>query len=216
MTLIGGGSLGEGDLAFSLAHAPLLVAADGGAGQALAAGHMPRAVFGDLDSLELKDRARIPEDRLFEVADQNSTDFDKALLNIEAPLVLAIGFLGGRIDHQMTAFNILVRHAQRPCILIGEHELIFHLPPKLSLELRAGDTVSLFPMRPVSGRSTGLAWPIDGLDFAPDGFVGTSNRALGSVHIEMFAKGALLVVPRDALDAVMQGFQAISSALSGQ
>lgn len=212
IALVGGGDMGPDDLHLALARAPLLVAADGGAAAALRSGHVPAAVIGDFDSLAADVRARIPPDRLFPIAEQNSTDFDKALRSIEAPLVLAVGFLGARIDHQLAALNSLVRHADRPCILIGAHEVIFHLPRRLRLDLGPGDVVSLFPMALVRGRSRGLEWPIDGLEMAPGGFVGTSNRALGPVHLDIDGPGLLMITPRRALDAVMR---AIAPACPG-
>ena len=203
VTLIGGGAVGSGDLEAALALAPDLIAADGGAGAALAAGHMPQAVIGDFDSITPQVRARIPDDRLFPIPEQDSTDFDKALRSIAAPLVLAVGFLGDRVDHQLAAFNVLVRHAARPCVLLGASEVVFHAPPVFEVALAPGDVVSLFPMRAVTGRSTGLEWPIDGLHFAPDARIGTSNRALGPVRIETDGPGLLTILPRAALGAVI-------------
>ncbi len=204
ITLVGGGDAGPGDLDLALNRAPTLVAADGGADTALAAGHVPVAVIGDIDSLSEAAQAAIPPNRLFPVREQNSTDFDKALRNIQTPLVLGVGFLGARLDHQLAALNTLVRHGNRRCILIGPVEVIFHLPPSLELALSAGDIVSLFPMAPVAGCSQGLEWPIDGLSLAPDGKIATSNRALGTVRLEMSAPGLLMIAPRRALDVVIQ------------
>ena len=204
VTLVGGGDCPPEDLAQALKRAPRLVAADGGAGVALAAGHAPEAVIGDLDSLDPADRDRLPPGRLFPIREQDSTDFDKALRSVRAPLVLAVGFLGARIDHQLAALNVLVRRADRRCILIGGHEAIFHCPPRLALDLAPGDRLSLFPMAPLRGRSRGLEWPIDGLDLAPDGRIGTSNRALGPVALEPGAPGLLVLVPRRRLDAAIR------------
>ena len=52
------------------------------------------------------------------------------------------------------------------------------------------------PLTPVTGRSQGLEWPIDGLDFAPGGRTGTSNRALGPVTLEIDGPDMLLILPR--------------------
>jgi len=202
VTLIGGGALGADDLAVALALAPGLVAADGGAAAALSAGYMPEAVIGDFDSLGRTDRDRIPPERLFPISEQDSTDFDKVMRRVSAPLMLAVGFLGARVDHQLAAFNTLVRHPAQRCILIGPGEVVFHAPPCLALDLEPGAVVSLFPMRRLTGRSQGLEWPIDGLEMAPDGRVGTSNRALGPVRIETEGPGLLVIVPRAALGAV--------------
>jgi thiamine pyrophosphokinase len=59
-----------------------------------------------------------------------------------------------------------------------------------------GTRVSLFPMRPVRCRSDGLKWPLDGIDFAPDGMVGTSNEATAPVQLEAEAPGMLLILPK--------------------
>lgn len=204
VTLVGAGALGVDDLETALALAPDLIAADGGAEAALAAGFMPEAVIGDFDSLSRADRSRIPPDRLFPIREQDSTDFDKALRSISAPLVLAVGFLGARVDHQLAAFNVLIRYPERPCLLLGSSEIVFHVPPRVVLDLQPGARVSLFPMKSVTGRSRGLEWPIDGLELAPDGRVGTSNRAVGQVRIETDGPGLLGIVPRGALGTLVR------------
>ena len=209
ITLIGGGEVNDGDLDLALERAPVLVAADGGAETALKAGHTPVAVIGDLDSLSDSARAALPKDRVFPIEEQNSTDFDKALRSISAPLVLGVGFMGARVDHQLAAFNTLVRLADRRCILIGQREVVFQVPPKIEVSLAAGDVVSLFPMAPVTGWSKGLQWPIDGLKFSPAGRIGTSNRAMGPVVLELDGPGLLMITPRGALDAVMQALLSV-------
>lgn len=206
VTLVGGGEVGSGDLDLALERASVLVAADSGALAALAQGRLPDAVIGDMDSLPALHRVHIPKERLHRVAEQDSTDFDKALRHITAPLVLGVGFLGGRVDHQLATFNALVRHADRPCLLIGAVEVVFHLPPRLELDLVPGDVVSLFPLAPVTARSAGLFWPLEGLRMAPDGQIGTSNRATGPVAIEAAGPGLLAMVPRGALDGVIRWF----------
>ncbi len=213
ITRVGAGDLGPGDLELALERAPTLVAADGGAAAALRVGHDPVAVIGDFDSLPADVRARIAPDRLFAVREQDTTDFDKALRSIDAPLILAVGFLGGRVDHQLAAFNTLVRHADRRCILIGSHEVIFHAPPQIELALSEGDVVSLFALAPVRGWSRGLEWPIDGLEMAPAKRMSISNRALGPVRLKTDGHGVLVIVPRGALDVVMQ---AIARSCSDQ
>lgn len=203
VTLVGGGAVEADDLATALAAAPELVAADGGADTALAAGHVPKLVIGDLDSISDAALAQVPQSAVVEISEQDSTDFDKALRSIRAPLVLGVGFTGARIDHQLSAMNTLVRRADHPCILIGGDELIFSVPRSFSVELEAGDTVSLFPLSRVSGRSQGLEWPIDGLVLSPDGRVGTSNRALGSIALHLDRTGLIGILPRSALPALM-------------
>ena len=191
LTLVGGGTLFKGDLEAALALAPRLVAADGGAGAALAAGYMPEAVIGDFDSLTPGMRAQLPEASLHPIPEQDSTDFGKALRSISAPLVLGAGFLGDRVDHQLAAFNVLVQPGRCPCIILGATEVIFHLHRETRLPVEAGDLVSLFPMQPVTARSEGLDWPLEGLKMSPAGQIGTSNRALGPAVVRPDGPGLL-------------------------
>lgn len=211
VTLVGGGKARAGDLELALRHAPTLVAADSGAAMALRAGHMPEAVLGDMDSLPEEIKARIPPERLHSMADQESTDFDKALRSVAAPLVLGVGFLGRRVDHQLANFNVLVRRPDRPCVLIGGRDVVLAAPPRIALALAPGRRVSLFPMAPVRGRSRGLHWPIDGLKMSPGGVIGTSNRVAeghsGAVVITFDEPGMLLILPRAELGAVLDALR---------
>ena len=204
ITLVGGGNVSEADLKTALDIAPVCVAADGGAAPVLAAGQMPEAVIGDFDSLSDEVGAQVPADRLHHVAEQDSTDFAKCLMRLRTPLVVGVGFLGKRLDHQLAALNTLVTFAEQACVLIGAEELVFHVPPQIRLDTTAGDVVSLFPLAEVSGRSAGLTWPIDGIGFAPGGRVGTSNRAEGPVDLTMDGPGMLAMVPRRLIRQVCQ------------
>ncbi|WP_050522564.1 thiamine diphosphokinase [Pseudorhodobacter wandonensis] len=202
VTLIAGGPVLSRDLKAAMARAPLVVAADGGADRALALGVRPAAVIGDMDSISDKARGLLG-DVVHEVPEQESTDFDKALRNIHAPFVLALGCLGGRVDHELAVLSVLIRRQTMPCLLIGREDVVFAAPPRLNIAMQAGDRFSLFPMAQVTGRSDGLKWPIAGLTFAPDARGGTSNQALGPVRLEMDQPGMLVMVPRNRFAAAL-------------
>ena len=112
VTIVGGGDVGPEDLSLALSIAPTCVAADGGSIVALAAGIELEAVIGDFDSLNASVLAQVPVERQHHISEQNSTDFDKCLRNVETPVVVGVGFLGGRVDHQMAAMHTLL------CVLI--------------------------------------------------------------------------------------------------
>jgi len=208
ITLAGGGPFTGRDLRLCLDRAPVAVAADGGADRLLRHEVMPEAVIGDFDSLSKAARARIPSSRQHPFAEQLTTDFDKALRSISAPFVLALGFAGARLDHGLAAFNTLVARADRRCILIGPKDIAFAAPAHLALDLAPGEPLSLFPMARVSGQSTGLEWPIDGLDFAPDGMIGTSNRVVARrVELRFDTPGMLVILPRRRLDAAIRALR---------
>lgn len=205
VTLVGGAPVTQASFRMALQRAPRLVAADGGADRALAAGHIPEAVIGDFDSISDAARATLGPDRLFPIAEQATTDFDKVLRSVAAPFTIALGFTGARIDHGLAVFNTLARHADRRCLVLGPRDVVFHCPPQITLHLAPGDRLSLFPMASVTGRSDGLEWPIDGLTLAPDGMIGTSNRVIApKVTLAADGPGLLVILPRTRLDAALR------------
>lgn len=201
--LVGAGPVAAQDLKYVHSLAPTAVAADGGASALLDAGFSPQAVIGDMDSLTDQVRARVPPEALHPLSDQDSTDFEKCLTRIKAPLVLAIGFSGGRMDHLLAALNAMVRHPRRRCMLVGPEDIAVLLPPTLELSLPEGAPVSLFPLAPVSAQSRGLQWPVAGLRFRPDDQIGTSNRATGLVDLRCNHPGMLLFLARDHLGQLL-------------
>lgn len=207
VVLVGGGPVTAADMAEARSHGGSVVAADGGADRALALGVRPDAVIGDLDSLSAHARAALG-DAVHAVSEQDSTDFEKCLLRIAAPLVIAVGFAGARLDHALAVFNTLARHPARRCVVLAEREVIMLAPPRIALDLPAGTRVSLFPLCGVTGRGTGLHWPIDGIGFAPGGVIGTSNKAEGPVDLAFDAPGMLLMLPRRCTGALLAGLVA--------
>lgn len=203
VTLIGGAPVGRADLDAALALAPVIAAADGGADRALAHGLVPQAVWGDFDSISDQARAAIPAASLHPVAEQDSTDFEKCLTRIAAPFVIAIGFAGARQDHFLATLSTLARRIGPPCILLAGDDAIALAPPRIRLDLPPGTRVSLFPMAAARGRSRGLKWPIDGLELAPAGRVGTSNAATGPVMLELEGP-VLLILPRARLPQLVR------------
>ena len=92
LALVGGGACDAADLALAKRRSSCFVAADGGADTLLAHDITAEAVIGDLDSITVQARSQMPPDRLHLVAEQNSTDFEKCLRHISAPLDLGSGF----------------------------------------------------------------------------------------------------------------------------
>lgn len=200
VTLLGGGEVNAATLEQALKLAPHLVAADGAAATALEFDHMPEAVIGDFDSLPNRVRQKMPAEILHHIAEQDSTDFEKCLSRVEAPLVLGVGFMGERIDHELSVYNTLVRYPEKPCIIVGDIDICVHAPRRLRLELDIGTRVSLFPLSPVTGTSQGLLWPIDNIVFTPGGRIGTSNEASAKiVEMAFYDDGMLLILPRRVL-----------------
>lgn len=212
VTLVGGGALDRQALLSALAVAPVLVAADGAADHVAAMGHSPSAIVGDMDSLTdpniWSERAT-----LIHLAEQDTTDFEKCLYSIEAPHFLAVGFTGGRMDHTLAVLHGMLRSPESTVTLLGEKEAMAFLPAEreINLDIEVGDTISLFPVLSARGvASSGLEWPITGLEFAPGRQIGTSNRAIASqVRVHVDGVGVLLMMPRDRLIALLAGVHGV-------
>jgi len=198
--LVGGGEVDIARLDQWQQRYPV-VAVDGGADTALAAGIEPVAIIGDMDSISSV--SAFPHSRILPTPDQSRTDFDKALGLLEAPLVLCLGFLGRRFDHALAAVNTLARARQDRVVLIGSHDAVVFRRGDMVLELAAGTRVSLWPVAEQAFLgSDGLEWPLDGLVMNPGGTIGTSNRvADGAGEVRIRARpdggGYLLMVPAD-------------------
>jgi len=204
LTLVGGGPVDPDQLDAALALAPEAVAADGGGDVRLPGGLRFRAVIGDMDSLADPERLRAAGVPLHPIAEQDSTDLEKCLRSVAAPLLIGLGFLGGRIDHHLAAMTALVRFAGKPVVLVGGDDLCFLCPPDFAMCLPPRTRVSLYPMGPVTGLvSEGLRWPVAGLKFDPMGRIGTSNEATGGpVRIRFDAPRMLVILPAGLLGPV--------------
>lgn len=209
VTLLGAGQVNKDDIDLAMSIAPTLVAADGGAKIAVKMGQTPEFVVGDFDSISSSILKKIPKYAQLRIENQNSTDFEKCLDNVQAPLILGVGFLGRRLDHQLAALHALVKYRDTRCILLGKKDVCFHVPRQFSISLKSGSRFSLFPFAPTSGRSTGLQWPIDGLAFQPHQKIGTSNCVVsGKVKLTMEQPGMIAILPRNALKAAVQALGA--------
>ncbi|MEJ6394304.1 thiamine diphosphokinase [Gymnodinialimonas sp. 2305UL16-5] len=208
---VGGAPVAESSYFSANARCSALVGADGGGDTILAQGQIPDLVVGDMDSLTAQAREVIPPDRLHPIAEQDSTDFEKVLRVTEAPLVLAVGFTGGRLDHGLAALHALIRFCDRAVILLGGEDLIFHTPRHIDLILPPDSRLSLFPLGPVRVRGTGVKWPKAGLDIVMDPMtkIGTSNEVTkGQVALATDRPGLLTILPATSLDAAIGALDA--------
>ena len=204
VTLAGGGPFGKSALARALRFAPRIVGADGGADRLLALGAEPEAVIGDFDSISAAAKGRLAG-RLFPIAEQETTDFDKALRSIAAPFVLGLGFAGARLDHGLAVLNALARAPERRALILSPQDVTFLAPLEMELALPTGTRLSLFPMGAVEAESSGLRWPLQGLKFAPDGMIGTSNEVSGPVRLRFSAAKMLVILPVRYLPEALRG-----------
>ncbi len=189
MAIVGGGAVDPALLRELADRGVALVGADGGADAIGDAGLMPAAIIGDLDSLA--DRT-VWEERtsVIHIAEQITTDFQKALYSTSAPVTLALGMTGKRLDHTLAALSAVLQYAPtRRLLLVDEVDVALAVVGAIRFGAGTRERVSIHPLLPIRfSRSTGLFYPMDGLLLEPGGLIGTSNEGTG---------GPVEVVPYD-------------------
>ncbi len=186
LVIVGGGAVDRALLRELYLSGGRLVGADGGADEIVAAGLTPEAIIGDFDSLDSPD-AWLGRTRLMRIAEQDTTDFEKALYSTRAPVTVALGMTGRRFDHTLAALDAVGRYArERAIILVDEADLALALTGPFGFEVAPHERVSVHPLAPIRfRRSRGLRYPLDGVRLAPGERTGTSNEAVeGPFRIE--------------------------------
>ena len=147
LILVGNGAY---DTAVLAKFAPLgpVVAVDGGYYGCRIAGITPDLLIGDMDSVAAEDlidaRTRM---RVHPLAEQDSTDLEKALRHIRAPAILGFGFLGKRLDHSLAALSVLARYAhQHRVILVGSEDVLHITSGRFKMAMKTGDRLSVWPI----------------------------------------------------------------------
>lgn len=166
-----------------------LVGADGGGNTIGAAGLVPQAILGDLDSILDRDGWE-RRTRVIHIPEQITTDFQKALYSTQAPVTLALGMTGKRLDHTLAALAALheVAHERR-VILVDETDIALAVSGPFAFDAEAGERISVHPLVPITfARTQGLYYPMNDLLLDPAGRLGTSNEGTG---------GRVEIVPRD-------------------
>lgn len=194
--LVGGAGVDEATLrSDTFSHWPI-IAADGGANALREFDILPTAVIGDLDSLTDHEYWQA-NTRVVEISEQDTTDFEKCLYSVNAPLLVAIGFTGRRFDHTLVSLHLLQKYTPAVnLVLLTGQDVCFAACGNLQLQLPVGSRFSLYPLsRSVFISSVGLEYPLDGLVLEQGQLIGTSNRVTeAALTIEADSDGVYAVI----------------------
>ena len=182
MAIVGGGTVAPALLHDLAEGGVALVGADGGGDAIGDAGLIPAAIIGDLDSL--RDRAAWEKrTRVIHIPEQVTTDFQKALYSTDAPVTLAVGMTGKRLDHTLAALSAVLQFAaQRKLVVVDEVDVALAVVGPIRFAADKGERISIHPLLPISFvRSRGLYYPVDGLTLEPGGLLGSSNEGTGGL-----------------------------------
>lgn len=203
--LVGGARISEAVFERAKSFCNKLVAVDSGADFLLGNGAVPEVVLGDLDSLS--DEARgVFADRLCLISEQSTTDFEKAVMRVSAPCLLALGFTGGRMDHLLSVLNVIVRYPDQPVVLVDEDDASFVAGAgTTSLALGAGTRISVMPVGGARAVTLqGVVWPFSDQQMRLDGFTSPSNAASGGTVTLTTSDPVLVTLPREQLAAALK------------
>ncbi len=181
-----------------------ILCADGGARYARLLGLVPRAIVGDLDSLD-GETARYFADRgtrlVRHAPEKDETDTELALreaLVLDPAAVWIFGGLGWRLDHTLANLSLLAAGSgSGPDIrLLDPWCEAFLVRGESILEGEPGQTVSVFPWggRAEGIRLDGFAYPLDEAAMESGKPYGISNRLTTGHGVIRVRRGALLVI----------------------
>lgn len=213
VVVTGGGSL-SGRAAEAVAALPqrvVIVAADGGLDDAVAAGIEPTHLVGDLDSISAAGRMwayahGLEIDEHPTAKDQTDTEL---ALTAATSLggdgldgLLVVGGVGERLDHLLGVLLALGGRSTASVgsvrAIIGDTEFVVVRPHhRCELDLEAGRTFSVLALHgPCRGvHVSGAQWQLDDADLASTEARGLSNVAAGTVTVAVGDGVITVVVP---------------------
>ncbi len=181
-----------------LRNAAHIVACDGAANQLLAHGIMPDWIVGDLDSLPVVIKEKLPE-RIVYMSEQESNDLSKAFRFTQEKgwdELVILGATGKREDHTLGNLALLSEYAQavKSIMMITDFGTFVAIDESSVLPSYKGEQISIFA---ISGgarvTSSGLKYPLNDLKL-DSWWQATLNESLAEEFTLTFEKGAKLLV----------------------
>jgi thiamine pyrophosphokinase len=181
-----------------------LFATDGAAHRAVGLGLTPDVICGDFDSVILDvARAEFARAEFLPMPDQAFADLEKAIhlaLERGASSITIIGAAGGRIDHTLGNFALLLRyHADVPLRIVDDVSEVWAVsgtedaPGETTFAAQPGDLISLLSLDGAARvRISGVKWPLHDAAL-PIGTHGISNAA-ESEQIYLSVRGGAILV----------------------
>jgi len=164
-----------------LRGADFFLCADGGANAAARLGFKPDMIIGDLDSIDKTSLRLYSSVKTRLVADQRSTDLEKALTYLVRngyKQIDIFGATGGRTDHAIGNLSGAAKFQRKANIVIYDSDgVLLPVVSHFEGDFPAGTTVSLIPLTPCEGVITrGLKWNLRYETLSLGVREGTSNQ----------------------------------------
>jgi thiamine pyrophosphokinase len=174
-----------------------IVAADGAANTLIRNGIEPRIIVGDLDSVDEK---LLINREYVQIADQNSTDFEKALDFIEkehlSPAIVT-GIDGGYIDHMLGNISVF---SSTNFVAVSDNVVFTTICDEKNFRIPIDTKISIFGIPTCIIKSTGLKWELDKNELSIVGQNSISNRSTSTqVKLEVMSGRAMVFIYTDKI-----------------
>ena len=211
VVLVGGGEIAWEQLHLIRQHFYPMIGVDSGANALRLHDIIADVVIGDLDSIsELSSFPQTTD--TIKISEQQTTDFEKALYTIDAPLFICFGFWGDRLDHCLSVLHVLTKYRGQKCILlINQADLMFTPQKKLEMEIGTKSRFSIYPLKTTSFLiSSGFLYSLDGLTLELGESMSTSNETTQSrillTTTEETKSNYVVILPNSKFLSVIEWF----------
>ena len=177
-----------------LHHAPIVLAADGGANRCQAAGVAPDWVIGDFDSAQPS--ALEFAKNLRHVTDQSTTDCDKLLalaIELGLPRIALMCSEGDRPDHTLATYHSALRAPIQTRFILRSGWAEPFIASNWRANIPVGARFSILPLTASRVSATGLEWSFDMQAVDATGFSSVSNRTV-SENVEVIVESGAVIV----------------------
>ncbi|MBF8249073.1 MAG: Thiamine pyrophosphokinase [Bacteroidetes bacterium] len=181
-----------------LKQSAVFVCADGGANTAARLGLRPDLIIGDLDSIASATLRKFRNVRATRIADQNSTDLEKAFswaTRKGYTDIVVAGATGRRLDHSLGNLSALVKFSRKVRIrFVDDASELCFVGPQYQFDAQPGTVVSLIPLSLCEGIVTqGLKWELKNESLRLGFRESTSNVVKSSLVSIRVRRGDLLL-----------------------
>lgn len=169
-----------------------VISTDGAAAQLFSQEIIPSLVIGDMDSLPKHIVGVLSQmTTILTIEDQDTTDFEKALLHCKSlgfKDIVVFGFHGGDFDHSFNNVSVVAKFAKDVRFqIIDNGRMCFHIDsPTTFYNVNVGEIVSLITYDEVKLTTSGLFWGLTEEYLRFGEREGARNKATDSeVHLDI-------------------------------
>jgi thiamine pyrophosphokinase len=205
LIVLSGSEMPPKDLPLWMAEASHVIAADGGANALSKFKLTPHTLLGDFDSIWPQTREMFVDSEVIHDEDESTTDFQKALYyaleKLSPDKIVVIGSEGDRLDHTFSALAhaAMAAHTVDIRFVFSSHiAYLFKGASKKVIPSRVGGLVSTLPLAASTVlSSSGLRWPLTGMELIPGVQDSVSNEATqNEISIETESGSLIVFVER--------------------